>query len=122
MTRKPVRERGMHIKKNGTTRKDLIFMYPKENNMTDEQKPEEATPDDQFKLDFTGRGTLLLELTGSGPITFDIDDQDIIAKLLRVLLDNFEEGWPIHSYDKDEEVTLTGVLKRPFKPTEESNA
>jgi len=90
--------------------------------MTDEQKPEEATPDDQFKLDFTGRGTLLLELTGSGPITFDIDDQDIIAKLLRVLLDNFEEGWPIHSYDKDEEVTLTGVLKRPFKPTEESNA
>lgn len=122
MTRKPVRGRGKSIDKNGTTQKDLIFTRLKETHMTDEQKPEETPQEEQLKLDITGRGTLLLELTNSGPITFDIDDPDIIAQLLRVLLDNFDEGMPIHGYDKEEEATLTGVLKRPIKPAEEPNA
>ena len=92
--------------------------------MTDEQAPDEPTPDEhegQLKLDFTGRGSVLLEMSNYGPITFDFDDVDIAKMLMKVFLENCEDGWPVHSYDEGEQATVTGILERAIKPTEEES-
>jgi len=91
--------------------------------MTDEQKPEEPTPDEhegQLKLEFTGRGSVLIELSNYGPITFDFDDVDIAKMLMKVFLENCEDGWPVHAYDEGEQDTVTGFLERPIKEATEA--
>jgi hypothetical protein len=56
-------------------------------NMTN--TTEESTPVDDIKLDFTGKAIVLLELADYGPVEFSIDDKEIVAELLRVLIEDY---------------------------------
>jgi len=94
--------------------------------MTDEQNPEETTteatePEGQLKLEFTGRGTILLEMANYGPITFEFDDVDIAKMLMKVFMENCEDGFPVRAYDSGEQEIIHGLLRKPILADEASN-
>ena len=65
-----------------------------------------------MKLEFTGRGTVLLETVGFGPITFDFDEVEIAQMLMKIFIENCEDGIPTRSFDEKEQEVVHTLLKR----------
>ncbi len=66
--------------------------------------------EEQMKLEFTGRGSVLIETTNYGPIVFDFDDEMIAAMLMKVFLENCEDGVPMRAYSEEEKKVIHAVL------------
>lgn len=67
-------------------------------------------PINDFKLDFTGKATLVVELIGYGPMEFRIDNKDTLLKIVRVLLKEMNNTTTVDSYGKRTETTLKKLL------------
>lgn len=53
-----------------------------------------------FKLDLTGKMTILIELNGHGPIQISVNDRDTVVEVIRTLLDMGGSIMDVDSYDK----------------------
>jgi hypothetical protein len=51
-----------------------------------------------MKLNFTGRASLIVEIKNSSPMIVDIDDIDMLTAIMRVLLDESPESFPVSAY------------------------
>jgi len=65
-----------------------------------------------MKLEFTGRGTILLETVNYGPITFDFDDELIASMLMKVFIENCEDGIPVRAYNEEEKAVIHTILEK----------
>jgi len=52
-----------------------------------------------FKLDLTGKMTILIELNGRGPIQISVNDRDTVVEVIRTLLDMGGSIMDVDSYD-----------------------
>lgn len=53
-----------------------------------------------FKLDLTGKMTILIELNGHGPIQISVNDKNTVVEVIRTLLDMGGSIMDVDSYDK----------------------
>lgn len=52
-----------------------------------------------FKLDLTGKMTILIELNGHGPIQISVNDKNTVVEVIRTLLDMGGSIMDVDSYD-----------------------
>lgn len=52
-----------------------------------------------FKLDLTGKMTILIELDGYGPLQISVNDRDTVVEVIRTLLDMGGAVMDVDSYD-----------------------
>jgi hypothetical protein len=53
-----------------------------------------------FKLDLTGKMTILIELDGYGPLQINVNNKDTVVEVIRMLLDMGGSIMDVDSYDK----------------------
>lgn len=53
-----------------------------------------------FKLDLTGKMTILIELDGYGPLQISVNNKDTVVEVIRMLLDMGGSIMDVDSYDK----------------------
>lgn len=65
---------------------------------------------DEFKLQFTGKMSMIIELEGHGPLVYNINDLNAVTKAIKVILDTADNTTPVNSYNKREERTFRKLL------------
>jgi hypothetical protein len=65
---------------------------------------------EDFKLTFTGKMSILVELEEHGPLQYNINDMDVVLDVLRTVLNATDNKTPVNSYNKREEKTLRKLL------------
>lgn len=70
-----------------------------------------TTPDDGFRLEFTGEAVLVVGLKGYEPMSFRIDDLTIAKALVRCLIDLGATEMPVGTQTKAETKRLRQILK-----------
>jgi hypothetical protein len=63
-----------------------------------------------FKLNFTGKMSLLIELDGYGPMEFRVNDKDVCLKIVRVLLKEMGTKTTVDSYDDQTKSAFIKIL------------
>lgn len=64
----------------------------------------------EFKLKFTGKMSILIELEDTGPIQFRVDDIDVALEVARLILKHTDNKMTVDAYNKREETTLKKML------------
>jgi hypothetical protein len=64
----------------------------------------------EFKLKFTGKMTILIELEEYGPLQYRIDDMDTVMDVTRIILDKTDNTTTVNSYNKRDEHTFKKLL------------
>jgi hypothetical protein len=65
----------------------------------------------EFKLKFTGKMSILIELEDTGPIQFRVDDMDVALEVARIILDHTDNKMVVDTYNAREENTLKKLLE-----------
>lgn len=63
-----------------------------------------------FKVELTGKMTLLIEQEGYGPIQISVNDKDIVIQVLRKLLDMDGNIMNVNSYNARTQKTFEKML------------
>lgn len=61
--------------------------------------PKKTRTTKNFELKFTGKMDILIDLEDSGPMEFRINDLTLAMKVMRLLLDESTNEFPVGSYD-----------------------
>lgn len=90
----------------------------------DYQIPDFNDYSDGFRLDFTGKISLIVEQVGFGPMHIKINDLELTKKIVLVALEGIRtiEGHTIDAYGDEEEELLKNVLSIPQLTQEEYQA
>jgi len=75
------------------------------------RKKKEAPKENGLELKFTGKMSILIELEGSGPMQWRVNDKDMTQEVVRVILSHMNNTMPIDSYDTKEQKTFTKILE-----------
>lgn len=73
-------------------------------------RKKKTDPIKEFKLKFTGKMSILIELEDSGPIQFRVDDMDVALEVARIILDHTDNKMAVDTYNKREENTFKKLL------------
>ena len=74
------------------------------------RKKKEVTKEKEVKLKFTGKMSILIELEGSGPMQWRVNDADITMEIARIMLSHMNNKLSVDSYDTKEQNTFTKIL------------
>lgn len=67
-------------------------------------------PVKEFKLKFTGKMSILIELEDTGPIQFRVDDLDTVLAVTQIILDKTDHRLTVDSYNTREQKTFDKQL------------
>lgn len=67
--------------------------------------------DKEFKMKFTGKMTMIVELEGHGPLVYNVNDLQVVSKAVKVILDEVRNTTPVNSYNKKEEAKFKKILE-----------
>jgi len=68
-------------------------------------------PMKEFHLKFTGKVSMIIELEDHGPLIYNINDLDVLKKIVGILMDATDNTTPVNSYNKREEAKFRKMLE-----------
>ena len=68
-------------------------------------------PPVEFKLNFTGKCSILMELEDVGPMQIRVDDKEFVTKLMKLLVKEIGPTTDVNAYDKRTEKTYKKMLE-----------
>lgn len=73
-------------------------------------RKKKTEPMEEFKLKFTGKMSIVIELEDYGPMQFRVNDIDVALEVARLILKHTDNKMSVDSYGKREETTLKKML------------
>jgi hypothetical protein len=65
---------------------------------------------EDIKLTFTGKMSILIELSGHGPLEFRVNDLEVVKEVTRIILHATDNITSVNSYNAGEQKTLQKIL------------
>jgi len=69
------------------------------------------TSNKSLKLDFTGKMVLLVDLDGYGPMELRADDKELVAEVMKLIIDRTGNISEVNTFTKTETTKLTKYVK-----------
>ena len=73
-------------------------------------RKKKTEPIEEFRIKFTGKMTIVVEMEQHGPMEFRINDLDAVNKIVSLILDAADHTMSVNSYNTREQKAMQKLL------------